>query len=1570
MSKLNCIERSEYIRNEYKEYLRSSFSFSDVKLQTKFEENLKKEDLFKGPYVSMDLPFKRGDNLNSLMNQGVVCKSFAKLGDIDFNRPLYAHQEDAIKQIAEGRGAIVTTGTGSGKTECFLYPILNEILKEYENGNRDIGIRAIFLYPMNALVNDQIDRIRKILSTFPDITFGFFTGDTPENGSDRIRKKYEDEHESEEDPLKRKILQNELVTREEIRENPPYFLFTNYSMLEYLMIRPHDFALFQPEYIKNWKYVVLDEAHTYSGALGIEISMLMKRLTGYARKKPHFILTSATLGKQGESEKEIIEFAHNLTSENFKTSDIIFSKRINLLPSKKNYKVLSEDYIELKKDISDEKNVRRICEKYKSLNEGNINELLYELLLSDDNVFHLYKLLLDGSKTFEEIYKDFSYNLSKESLIALIDLINMSSKKGIELFNLKYHSFVRPLNGAYISLGKKPELSLTKTDELNGLKAFEVGKCRYCDVSYLIGCLEDSDDGRQYLKQNQDIDLYENYGEMLPTHLDFFVIDEKDISDVEEGDLEEYALCTKCGCSYVKANLNAKKCDCGEDYLITLYKVVGSSAFGNNIKSCPCCQQSTDKGIIKRFNIGKDAGTAIISQLLYKTIGDDSVSTTIKPKGKLLLGNSKTNVVNDHSAKQFLTFSDSRQQASFYATFYKAAYERRLKKRIIWREIEEKKYATMTVPELASDLTSYIKEKNLFDNELGSLKNAWSTIMSELLDVDGRYGAENLGLFHFELDLSEIMAQLDEDNINEYFGKYGISVKDFENLLQVVFGNFRIIPAIRYTESTLLPEEKKEELEYRRFDNYVALKLSKTKNGVKSFLPITGDNKVVRYVMKVCNCSSEEAKSLIELIFNDIGVNGEILRKHETAEQYQIEAKKYVLKNYKNTKYYKCNKCGLITPFNIHNACLKDNCTGSLFEINPDIELKDNYYRREYKNMNIERMVIKEHTAQIDRKEGKRFQEDFKNKKINILSCSTTFEMGIDIGGLENVFMRNVPPTPANYVQRAGRAGRRKDSSAYVLTYCGTSSHDYTYFVEPTKMIAGVIKPPYFNVLNKKIIIRHLMATSLGFFFRMNKEYFKNLEKLVFEDGLSLFKKYMESNPADLISFIDERIIPEKEYSEYHKLKWYKSLSEEDSFLEYFEESVKLCVEEFEKAQQEALKREDYKEADYYKRQIENTKKQNVISELSRYCVIPKYGFPVDTVDLEIYENGITLSARRDNKGNVDSKYNLNRDLRIAISEYAPDSEVIVDLKKYTSKYITLPKTSDFTKQWFCKCSQCSKLNIHLNSYQKECRYCGNDLNDEVWEYFIEPVFGFKTGITKESTRMKPKRSYSGEVTYLGDGIKDEKTLEIPFVLNVETNSNDELLVMNKSRFAMCPVCGYSDLLKSALPASKIVKSHKDYRQYACPNDELDVLFLGHKFKTDVTRFSIYSLSMYIEKGFAIAISFMYAFLEGISNTFNIERKDIDGIIIPNRDLEIYDIMIFDNVPGGAGHVKRLMDKNAILQALYAAREKVSQECCDEGTSCYNCLRNYNNQAYHEILKRKYALIAIDDILNSINEKK
>ncbi len=1572
MKKLNPIERSQYINNRFKEYLRSSFQFGKGKLQKLFENQLDQEELFKGPYVDLNLPFKRGKSLDGLMNEGLVCKSFSKLSDINFERPLYSHQEESLRNIGSGRSAIITTGTGSGKTESFLYPILNDLLSEIEKGNKDVGIRAIFLYPMNALVNDQMDRLRKILLDCPEIKYGFFTGDTKESVPANYRKKY-----GEDNGLV--IPDNELVSREEIRENPPHLLFTNYSMLEYLLIRPNDYAIFVPARLKNWKYVVLDEAHTYSGAKGIELSMLMRRLTGLAPEKPSFILTSATLGEKGKSENEIIEFAKNLTSASFDVQDIIFSKRIPLKKDDLDYRITGSDYIRIKENIKDYGVVKSIGDSYKKIEFEDFKEYLFELLSSDNNVYDIYSILKDGCKTIGTILDGLNSYVSDLELIALIDLINLAEKNNIGLFDLKYHSFVRPLSGAYINLSEDPKIMLTKTNYIDGLKAFEIGNCRFCGSPYIVGKIQHNDtDQLDYLFQNQEVDIYENYGNNEYIKLDFFLMENAVNEDeYDKSNLEEYVICVKCGSLHHSKNLNSRKCTCDTSFHKIIYRVGQSNTDDkenlNNITQCPCCGDKGRSGVVKTVNLGKDEGTAIVAQTLFEAIGDDSEKTEKTGKLSLKLKDKNESIKLQDKVKQFLAFSDSRQQASFAAVFLDSNHVRMLRKRLIWNVIEDQNYRDIAVDELASYLSSTIKTKDLFSNDLTAHKNAWVTILIDLLRVDGAYDGEGLGLFYFAIDLRDILDRIDDEDIHETFGRYNIDKNDLATIIQVAFNIFKTTPAVSYIKSTLTPDEKKEYMEYRRFDNYVMYNCQKSIKGIRSLLPIKGgENKIIRYLKKVCKCSNEEAAEILDIIFNSlaVGISGiegteRLMIKHDKEEAYQIDSSKYILKNYKNSNYYQCSKCGKLTPHNVHDVCTQDKCDGMLVEIDPDQVLGHNYYRSQYKTKKIERIVIKEHTAQLNRSTAKEYQMDFKSKKINILSSSTTFEMGIDIGDLENVYMRNIPPSPANYVQRAGRAGRSKDTAAYILTYCSNSSHDYTYFSDPEKMIKGVIRPPYFNVFNDKIVVRHLMATCLGSFFRTYPVYFNTIDGLVFKDGYKVLKDYINSHPDDLNKYINEKIIPEEIYLGYHNFKWFDEMNGDDEKMSYFIDTIQQMATEYEEAKNNAISEENYSEADYYKKQIENLHKLGVIESLSDYSIIPKYGFPVNVVDLQIYQDGKIVKVYKN--GRVDEKYNLSRDLKIAISEYAPDSEVITDGNKYTSKYISLPKATEFPKRYFSTCTNCKKVNVYISSSVTiNCKYCGEKLDTNNAEYYIEPKNGFKTGLTKESSRMKPKKSYSGEVSYLGGGIKDEDCMDIGKTIKLESSRNDNLLILNKSNFHMCPICGYSDVAKGKNIYPQIFKKHKNFRAYDCPNETLDKLRLGHQFQTDVVRFTIPLLGSGEKTSYSIALSFLYAFLEGVSNALDIERNDINGILELNLEKNSYDILLYDNVPGGAGHVKSLMNSKAVVDSLRWSLKKVSQKCCDENTSCYNCLRNYNNQSHHSRLQRIYAKNVIEQLLTDI----
>ena len=189
----NPIETARKVEESYREYIATTIHFADANLQSQLEEILRKPGyLAKGPFLEAAPPYRKDKTVTELVGEGVLCESMLKLGggdadNFDPDRPLYVHQVRAIRKAVAGRNYVVSTGTGSGKTECFLLPILNDILKEFEKRGPSDGVRAMILYPMNALANDQLKRLRLLLKGI-DITFGRYTGDTEERESKALTK--------------------------------------------------------------------------------------------------------------------------------------------------------------------------------------------------------------------------------------------------------------------------------------------------------------------------------------------------------------------------------------------------------------------------------------------------------------------------------------------------------------------------------------------------------------------------------------------------------------------------------------------------------------------------------------------------------------------------------------------------------------------------------------------------------------------------------------------------------------------------------------------------------------------------------------------------------------------------------------------------------------------------------------------------------------------------------------------------------------------------------------------------------------------------------------------------------------------------------------------------------------------------------------------------------------------------------------------------------------------------------------------------------------------------------------
>lgn len=1533
--RFNPIESSNTIKDEYIAYMKSTFDLSDSKLYSKkFDKEIDNRVLYKGPYLDISSVFSKGKSLTTLMADGVLSNGFRHLKALKPNRTLYKHQERAILQATQGKNLIVSTGTGSGKTESFIIPIINYLIRQHEEGKLGPGVRALLLYPMNALANDQVSRIREILNDYPEITYGRYTGETEEkqrSALDKYQKSYGG-----------KPKKNELISREEMRKSPPNILFTNYSMLEYLMIRPNDKTLFMGKDADNWKYIVLDEAHVYNGANGIEVSLLLRRLKAYLQNELQYILTSATLGDGKKDLKDILTFASRLCDAKFDESSIINAIRKPITSD------LGKDYIDknfysqlAKLNLkSNKEEVLKIINQYvPRTNDNNIediNSYLYDILKTDKNYYDLMRVSANehNLEHVKEQLNRFS-DWTSQNLVDFIEVATKCKKNGETLFDSRYHMFIRSLEGAFVSLKPNPQIKLSRHKFIDGLVAYEIGVCRYCKSIYIIGY---HDQINNVLRQNEDVDLLENYNEWEEKNVDYFLLEKNDESDEsEDKQVEEYILCSKCGHIRNSNEINIEPCDCGSQYNNKIYKE-NKKENSNKLTHCIACDSRGSSNIVRQFFLGKDSATSLLGQFLYNELPNVKYEQkTQKIEADEFGFFTENKVLNtttmQHKPKQFIAFSDSRQQAAFFAGYFDAEHDRLMRKRIILEGLKDYHNQSVSVKDFVHSINSILKENKLFSyDETNHLKSeSWIAILYELLDVDRRYSLEGLGLVSFEYNMNE----LTEVPQSDYFK--GVSLEEFKNMLEVLLHTFRYVPAIDYNEYSKLNDDYLELLDYRKFNNYMALYSNDNKN-VKGWLPKRGGNVRLEYVEKALNMDKEAANKFLEKLWEFIEVKGFINYKDNIG--FKLDLLRFTIKDGRFAKWYVCKNCHKVTTKNFKNVCPSYKCEGHLYPIDYEDIYSLNFYKKVYNNIPIENISIREHTAQLEREKAAKYQKDFVEKKLNILSCSTTFEMGVDVGELETVFLRNIPPTPANYAQRAGRAGRRIDSAAYVLTYCNLSSHDFNYFEEPNKMIVGSIRPPHFVIENEKLIKRHVFAVAFGEFFSIYPDLCDTVGKFFNSYGIDEFISYLVSKPQNLDKIL-KKFIPHHIYNTLYKdFKWLNdSVLQNDSYLKIIKHEFNAEITEIEDAIEESKTNEVGYLMDSLKRLRETKLKERIINFLSRKNIIPKYGFPVDNVDLVTQHD-------RNNK--------LNRDLSVAISEYAPGSEIIVDKYKITSRYIKKQENFELEMKDFFVCEVCNKLNIRIHGSKDEkiCDVCGNKQDFE--KTFIVPKFGFIAdgSHTKAKTR-KPKKSYSGEIHYVGKGNPvNNLSIEIGNInVDLSSTGNDELVIMNENPFFTCDKCGYSKIDMNNSYASSITLNHKNHRGWNCNNQILNKYALAHNFKTDVAK-----ITFDIEMNFDEARSILYGLLEGISLYLDIDRNDIAGTIIKNSSMQTFDFIIFDNVPGGAGHVKRLVDKDEFINTLKSTGSIMDRNCCDPETSCYTCLRNYYNQKIHDKLKRKYVI--------------
>lgn len=1607
----NPIKASDNIRKEFISYIETTFSFADTLLKNQFDISLQ-NIISSGPWLEINDVFKTGLSIDELIEAKVLSPLFKEIEAykkqkgykfiLPTNRKLYFHQQKAIETIVSGKNAIVSTGTGSGKTNCFLIPVINELLKEKEAGTLGPGIRALFIYPMNALANDQIKNIRKLLMFYPSITFGVYNGGTENEEDDAIRL-YNAMFSTEPIPELRKRLQNELLSREEMKENPPNILFTNYAMLEHLLFRPKDNVLFDNS---DFKFVVLDEAHIYSGATGIETAILLRRLKARMRSSGNtqFILTSATLGNGETSNKDIIKFAENLCGCVFDENSIIRAVR-----DKVTFNIESSDYpISLIQELADnQNNISDVLKKYniniKHEEKATEEELLYDLIKSSN----LYKKLRSCNEKVTSITQiQKILGIDEETTADFISICTRAQKNSKALIDARYHFFVRSLEGCYLTLSSPKKLFLsrqTKYIDNNNeeFAVFEVSICDECGKFAIVGKIENNhlvqanklDDKVSYfyLKEEENNDIDE-----LEEDTDINVVQEINIDNKNKK--ECYYLCPHCGAIVKEEYIKNKPCDCErKDYI----KIVKARQLKSGVK-CGNCK----RGNYKRLYLGNDAATSVLATSLYEelpeiTYENNEIET---PKtnnffGQFSIASKKK---SKKTGRQFLVFSDSRQEAAKFACYLSKSYNEFLRRRGIYQIILEQKDNLIKKPEnissFVSRLTSYFSNKRSFassnndNSNLSSIsnKNAWVAMLNELARYNSPTSLTSLGILQFEF------AGNCSDIINDVAKNTNTNYDSIKNLLNFLI--FEIVKkgAIVPDNDSDIDDNDREYIFYTPSQKFVT-KIQDNDNKKKTIFewsPKIKKGKINEYTKtirlditkKILKFNDENAANFLDQYFDYLTANEYLIDKNKD-NTYVLKASDFKVRinGDQTIKWYKCKKCGKISQFNINGLCSIPKCDGKVEEVNPKELGKNNHFAELYFSDRMAPLFIKEHTAQLSKKEGAEYQEQFVKKEINALSCSTTFEMGVDVGDLETVFLRDVPPLPSNYAQRAGRAGRSINAAAYALTFAKLSSHDLSFFKEPKKMINGSIMPPLFKVDNEKIVKRHIYAIAFSMFFSENSEqyYHNDAEKFINEEGYIKFFEWLDSKPERLKDMI-KRSIPDinnlHDRIGINDYTWLEDFNGDQGVFTSLIKEYKANIEEFKKLIKNYKKEEDFDKANQCQNRLNFYKHNKLIDFLARGNILPRYGFPVDTVELEQNTTATNISKLR-----------LSRDLQVAIAEYAPSSEIIADGKLYTSRYIKKSIINANKQGWhtgyigICSNENCQAINYSITPIEKEgiqCLSCGEIIPKQNFFESIEPRAGFATEReAKEVPLTQQEKNYRSDDFYIGN--KEAKLIEkYHFIfkdegINIESTTNDSLLVKSSNSFYVCPKCGFAyasdenitgdkeatEKMKSGAHKITTIKKHESYYgKYNCTCTELKKYTMHHTFNTDVAKID-FECDTSDRK---TMLSTMYALLFAMADELNIERRDIKACLshkLINSNIH-YSIIIYDSVPGGAGHSRRLVTKDGKMFYQILKKAYYNMTNCSCNPSCYNCLRSYENQKIHDQLDRNLAIKFISKFLD------
>jgi ATP-dependent helicase YprA (DUF1998 family) len=1703
---------AEDLKEQHMKFIEASYHLHHPRLIKERRQLMEEGTVVSKPWIEVTPSYRFGKSYNKLDLPAPVVNLLEVLSEkgLVFKTPLHHQAEGLEGFFSRGKDLIVSTGTGSGKTEIFLYSILGMLAQEADRGKttRMRGFRVIILYPMNALVADQLARLRLLLGSETGakeleqrfdrmVQFGMYTSRTPYHGiyntkrNDSLVKpvinyycKLREEDPALFDELKKrgripakdiagfrskgKVKEThyrtqprdvELFTRQEMHQPNEYggvpdILITNYSMLEYMLLRPIEQSMFDQtrawlaEDDDNKMIIVLDEAHLYRGAQGAEVALLVRRLLQHLevpRHRVRFILTSASLGSDETADVIITKFAASLTAGEPGDFEVITGAREVLSGGSPGSPKLAQALEQMAYQMTRD-SIAKLVPEFDWDPPSNDVEIATYLgqRLPDVPVFRLlHETLSNGPLQLEELSK-LLFPRSPEDIAfeATGNLLHMCSMArntiGQILLPARLHIFFKGLPKLYACID--PNCSERRvTDEGHpllgriyieprlrckcGARVFELLSHRTCGAAYIRAFRNRQDhDGPAVFLWTEGT---KEGGRKIITDLEeVHILLEEPRSDPDRKN-NGIPLSESTPQRYLHirtGHLVHQPSGDEPDQFVKVWVPGNDQRPTDHLAPwswprCPAC------GISERPWRGQ---TRIMD---LETKGEEPFANIVKtvfqhqpPEG------GKEELPN--KGKKLLCFSDSRQKAATMARDIQRTVELDSFREVVvaaWSSLPDETSMEYLFPAIAAytrkrrigffddgdqiqraDGSGYPGSRTRFVQVQKRIEDLADRRQMEIEDlILDRHAAEELnrdhprkydeallrllGHKHFSISATLVgFLRPRTDVINEI--RAAAPEISFEILEQVLLESLRLAASKEAYDPQIPDRARRMSRGYYRAQEGLRL---------EEIIPDHLREKVGDEI------SDDIWRKIIDSVLYP--EEGEKLFAPLSNARYVINPKAVTLQIALDHQWLRCTGCRQFSGWGLAGICPREDCHAKMDPIDENDQhmrarnalLRDPCKRVLSGTHEPFTLRSEEHSAQLNAKDRSEafsktelyellFQdvligETGVEQPVDVLSCTTTMEVGIDIGSLTAVAMRTVPPRPENYQQRSGRAGRRGVGLSTIITFVDNSPHETHFFQNPDLMVGAEATEPVVYTGNRKIAERHLNASLLERFFDPQEmdesaDVFKSLgSSHDFFQGtgrysLQSFEAWLEANifyrPSVVAKFLGELLPGDLQ----------------QSLLEYGENWRTRFVQDTARlflAELQMLARNYDQYAAY--------EEEDLLSTLLDAALLPTFSFPIDTCNFVVRE------IKREGKtSRIKTSYEMTRDLKQALSDYIPGRQLVVDKKTFTSYGVFFLFSSDpvnrATKEdwesleWLNFCPICETVveerERALNVEGVECQVCQQSII-ESRHIYRPPGFAPEVmpgGEAEEGDTLEEDRVYATSAKFpipaSGKGFERAAATKPLENSEVRRMHNQQLMVvnfgLNNEGFHVCSKCGAVGR-EGPLDNPHNRPYPRDFRIQTtwpsqCKGTFVNTTF-GYHFTTDLSV-----LRVPIRKPLIFAPhhpwfkastkSLAEGLVLGASRALGLDTNELAGgqRTLPRRPDDHPDIygyiefFLYDTTPGGAGFASKAFEK---FDEVLEETRKIF-DGCNCARSCPSCLRTYHNRIWHESLDRHQGLAMLD----------